>query len=153
MIETPVPIVIVGSQRSADRPSSDNAMNAICAALVAISDIAEVSVVSAWHDLGQFLVRFTAVQKSRKMHTSRRDAFKSAKLLLIGIVDYNTRKIETFIHYTHRGEKALEKFKPGMEPKCALLKFTPEADPSNSDYYIENGYKGLVLEGTGLAHL
>ncbi|HET8685569.1 MAG TPA: Glu-tRNA(Gln) amidotransferase subunit GatD, partial [Methanosarcina sp.] len=45
MIETPVPIVLVGSQRSADRPSSDNAMNAICAALVAISDIAEVSVV------------------------------------------------------------------------------------------------------------
>jgi len=39
MIETPVPIVLVGSQRSADRPSSDNAMNAICAAKVAASDI------------------------------------------------------------------------------------------------------------------
>jgi glutamyl-tRNA(Gln) amidotransferase subunit D len=45
MIETPVPIVLVGSQRSADRPSSDNAMNAICAASVAVSDIAEVCVV------------------------------------------------------------------------------------------------------------
>ncbi|MDD2778219.1 MAG: Glu-tRNA(Gln) amidotransferase subunit GatD, partial [Methanocellales archaeon] len=45
MLVTPVPIVLVGSQRSADRPSSDNATNAVCAAKVATSDIAEVSVV------------------------------------------------------------------------------------------------------------
>jgi glutamyl-tRNA(Gln) amidotransferase subunit D len=45
MLRTPVPVVIVGSQRSSDRPSSDSAMNAICAATVATSDIAEVCVV------------------------------------------------------------------------------------------------------------
>lgn len=151
MIETPVPIVIVGSQRSADRPSSDNAMNAICAALVAISDIAEVSVVMHGTTSDNFCEIHRGT-KVRKMHTSRRDAFKSVNSSPIGIVDYNTRKIETFIDYTRRGEKAL-KFKPGMEPKCALLKFTPGADPSILDYYIENGYKGLVLEGTGLGHI
>ena len=45
MLKTPVPVVLVGSQRSSDRPSSDASINAVCAAAVAISDIAEVSVV------------------------------------------------------------------------------------------------------------
>ena len=151
MIETPVPIVIVGSQRSADRPSSDNAMNAICAALVAISDIAEVSVVMHGTTSDDFCEIHRGT-KVRKMHSSRRNAFKSINSLPIGVVDYNTREIKTFIDYTKRGEKPL-KFKPGMEPKCALVKFIPGADPAVLNFYIENGYKGLILEGTGLGHV
>ena len=135
MIETPVPIVLVGSQRSADRPSSDNAMNAICAALVAISEIAEVSVVMHGTTADDFCEIHRGT-KVRKMHTSRRDAFKSLNSLPIGVVDYNTGEIETFMNYTRRGEKTL-KFKPGMESKCALVKFTPGADPAVLDYYIE----------------
>ncbi len=151
MIETPVPIVLVGSQRSADRPSSDNAMNAICAAIVSLSDIAEVSVVMHGTTSDNFCEIHRGT-KVRKMHTSRRDAFKSVNSLPIGTVDYNTREIKTFIDYTRRGEKTL-KFKPGMEPKCALVKFTPGSDPSVLDCYIDNGYRGLVLEGTGLGHV
>ncbi|WP_410509136.1 Glu-tRNA(Gln) amidotransferase subunit GatD [Methanosarcina hadiensis] len=151
MIETPVPIVFVGSQRSADRPSSDNAMNAICAARVATSDIAEVVVVMHGTTSDDFCEIHRGT-KVRKMHTSRRDAFKSVNSLPIGTVDYGTGKIETFIEYTRRGEKPL-KFKSGMEPKCALVKFTPGANPSVLDCYIDGGYKGLVLEGTGLGHV
>lgn len=151
MIETPVPIVLVGSQRSADRPSSDNAMNAICAAMVAISDIAEVSVVMHGTTSDEFCEIHRGT-KVRKMHTSRRDAFKSLNSLPIGVVDYNTREIKTFIDYTRRGEKPL-KFKPGMEPKCALVKFTPGSNPEILDCYINSGYRGLVLEGTGLGHV
>ncbi len=151
MIETPVPIVLVGSQRSADRPSSDNAMNAICAALVAVSDIAEVSVVMHGTTSDDFCEIHHGT-KVRKMHTSRRDAFKSINSLPIGIVDYNTRKIKTFIDYTKRGDKTL-KFKPGMESKCALIKFTPGSSPEIIEHYINNGYRGLVLEGTGLGHV
>jgi glutamyl-tRNA(Gln) amidotransferase subunit D len=151
MIETPVPIVLVGSQRSADRPSSDNAMNAICAALVAVSDIAEVSVVMHGTTSDDFCEIHRGT-KVRKMHTSRRDAFKSVNSLPIGIVDYNTREIKTSIDYTKRGEKPL-KFKPDMEPKCALVKFTPGSDPEILDCYIKGGYRGLVLEGTGLGHV
>ena len=136
MIETPVPIVLVGSQRSADRPSSDNAMNAICAALVAISDIAEVSVVMHGTTSDDFCEIHRGT-KVRKMHTSRRDAFKSVNSLPIGVVDYNTREIKTFIDYTRRGERPL-KFKPGMEPKCALVKFTPGSGPEILDHYINS---------------
>ncbi|HEY3361756.1 MAG TPA: Glu-tRNA(Gln) amidotransferase subunit GatD [Methanosarcina sp.] len=151
MIETPVPIVLVGSQRSADRPSSDNAMNAICATMVAISDIAEVSVVMHGTTSDDFCEIHRGT-KVRKMHTSRRDAFKSINSLPIGIVDYNTREIKTFIDYIKRGERPL-KFKPGMEPKCALVKFTPGSSPEILDHYINSGYRGLVLEGTGLGHV
>ncbi|MCO5382911.1 MAG: Glu-tRNA(Gln) amidotransferase subunit GatD [Methanosarcina barkeri] len=151
MIKTPVPIVLVGSQRSADRPSSDNAMNAICAALVAISDIAEVSVVMHGTTSDNFCEIHRGT-KVRKMHTSRRDAFRSVSSLPIGVVDYNTREIKTFIDYTRRGETSL-KFKPGMEKKCALVKFTPGSDPEILDFYINGGYRGLVIEGTGLGHV
>ena len=73
MVETPVPIVFTGSQRSADRPSSDNVINAVCAVSAATSDIAEVLV--CMHDTTNddrcALHRATRV---RKNHTSRRDA-------------------------------------------------------------------------------
>ena len=151
MIDTPVPIVFVGSQRSADRPSSDNAMNAICAACVAVSDIAEVSVVMHGTTSEDYCEIHRGT-KVRKMHSSRRDAFKSVNSLPIGTVDYETREIKTLIDYTKRGEKNLQ-FKPGMEARCALVKFTPGADPAVLDYYVNAGYKGLVIEGTGLGHV
>ncbi len=44
MLDTPVPVVFTGSQRSADRPSSDNVMNAVCSVEAAKADCAEVLV-------------------------------------------------------------------------------------------------------------
>jgi len=151
MLRTPVPVVIVGSQRSSDRPSSDAAMNAICAATVAVSDIAEVSVVmhGSSSDDRCLIHRGTRV---RKLHTSRRDAFRSVNQPPIGQVDYISRKIETFTTYRHRGEVELALF-DRMEPRCAIVKYSPGAEPAILDYYIDRGYRGLVLEGTGLGHV
>ncbi len=151
MLRTPVPVVLVGSQRSSDRPSSDAAMNAICASTVAISDIAEVCVVmhGTTSDSYCSIHRGTRV---RKMHTSRRDAFQSINRHTIGRVDYVTRRIETAIPYRHRGEVELEVMDK-LEPKCALVKYTPGASPEILNYYIDKGYKGIVIEGTGLGHV
>ena len=151
MIETPVPIVFVGSQRSADRPSSDNAMNAICAAEVAVSDIAEVCVVMHGTPSDDYCLIHRGT-KVRKMHTSRRDAFKSINAEPIGSVDYATRKIESNGDYIKRGSREL-KLNDGFEPKCALVKFTPGASPDILSYYIDAGYRGIVIEGTGLGHV
>lgn len=151
MLRTPVPVVLVGSQRSSDRPSSDASMNAICAATVAISDIAEVCVVmhGTTSDSYCSIHRGTRV---RKMHTSRRDAFWSINQRPIGKVDYLTRSIETFIPYRRRGEIDL-KVMDKLEPKCALVKYTPGAPSEIMDYYIDKNYKGIVIEGTGLGHV
>jgi glutamyl-tRNA(Gln) amidotransferase subunit D len=151
MITPSVPVVLVGSQRSADRPSSDNVMNAICAASVAVSDIAEVCVVmhESTSDDHCMIHRGTRV---RKMHTSRRDAFQSINAPPIGRVDYPSCEIRTFTDYVRRGQRQL-RIRDGMEPKCALLKFIPGASPELLRFCSLSGYRGIVIEGTGLGHV
>ncbi len=151
MLTTPVPVVIVGSQRSSDRPSSDAAMNAICAVTAAKSDIAEVCVVMHGTTSDDYcsIHRGTRV---RKMHTSRRDAFQSINQTILGRVDYLSRKIKTFLPYRRRGSVEL-KLMDRLEPMCALVKYTPGASPDLLNYYIDKGYRGIVLEGTGLGHV
>jgi len=156
MVRTSVPVVLVGSQRSSDRPSSDAAMNAICAAKVACSDLAEVVVVmhGSTSDNFCFIHRGTKV---RKLHTSARDAFQSVNDVPIGKVYYDAFDVtkirfEFLSAYTKRGEKELE-LRDQLEEKCCLVKFYPGADPAILDSFIAQGYKGIVLEGTGLGHV
>ena len=151
MIRTPVPIVLVGSQRSSDRPSSDAAMNAICAATVATSDIAEVCVVMHGTTSDDYcsIHRGTRV---RKMHTSRRDAFRSINSGTIGKVEYLSRQITTFADHMHRNDISLE-LMDKLEPKCALVKYSPGASSDILNYFIDDKYKGIVIEGTGLGHV
>ncbi len=156
MVRTSVPVILVGSQRSSDRPSSDATMNAICAAKVACSDLAEVVVVmhGSTSDNFCFIHRGTKV---RKLHTSARDAFQSVNDVPIGKVYYDASNIERirfeFLSaYTKRGETELE-LSDQLEDKCCLVKFYPGADPAILDSFVEQGYKGIVLEGTGLGHV
>ncbi len=151
MVETPVPVVLVGSQRSADRPSSDNAMNAICAAAVAASDIAEVCVVMHGGTSDDFC-HIHRGTKVRKMHTSRRDAFQSINAKPIGRVEYPSREIKIISHYVKRGEKKLA-LHDKLEPKCALLKYATGASSESLLFHSGSGYKGIVIEGTGLGHV
>ncbi len=157
MVQTPVPVVLVGSQRSSDRPSSDAAMNTICAAKVACSDLAEVVVVMHGSTSDNFCLIHRGT-KVRKMHTSARDAFQSINDTPIGKViydatDINKIRFEFFSAYTKRGENELE-LSDKLEDKCCLIKFYPGADPAILDFFIaQQGYKGIVLEGTGLGHV
>ena len=151
MIETPVPIVLVGSQRSADRPSSDNAMNAICAAKVATSDIAEVCVVMHGSTSDEFCYIHRGT-KVRKMHTSRRDAFQSINARPIGRVEYPSGEIKMLSPFVKRGEKKLA-INDKLESKCALIKYITGASNESLLFHSGSGYKGIVIEGTGLGHV
>jgi glutamyl-tRNA(Gln) amidotransferase subunit D len=137
-----IPVVLVGSQRSSDRPSSDAALNLINAAVVASSDIAEVVVSmlgSASHDYG-LIHRGTLV---RKMHSSVRHTFRTIDNIPLGMVtqDYRRRNKSKII--------ALTKF----EKKVALIYSYPDIDKELIEFYIDKGYKGIVFAGTGLGHL
>jgi len=149
MIDTPVPIVFVGSQRSADRPSSDNAMNAVCAAAAAKSDLGEVAVVmhATTNDDLCAIHRGTRV---RKMHTSRRDAFRSIGIESIGTVEYPSRTVTLEDSAIRRGKYNLA-LHDNLEEHCGLLQFYPGMSPDLLKAY--QGYKGLVLAGTGLGHV
>ena len=149
-LETPVPIVFTGSQRSADRPSSDNVMNAVCAVEAAKADCAEVLVCmhASESDDVCALHRGTRV---RKNHTSRRDAFETVGAEPLGEVDYETEEVRVRRDdYRERDETELA-IDPDLETDVELVKFTPGMDPAFLD--VADGKAGLVLEGTGLGHV
>ena len=154
MIETPVPIVFTGSQRSADRPSSDNVMNAVCAVEAAKSDCAEVLICmhATQSDDRCALHRGT---RARKNHTSRRDAFETIGRPPLGFVEYATGEGEdpavTFRReHRERGETDLE-LSADLETDVELIKFTPGTDPAILDAVGDS--EGVVIEGTGLGHV
>ena len=152
MLRTPVPVVLVGAQRSSDRPSSDAAMNLFCAAKAATSDLGEVVVVMHGTTSDDFCYIHRGV-KVRKCHTSRRDAFKSINFPPLGKVDYPSGEITWFVKDRfRRNERDLE-LRDRLEDKVVLIKFFPGMKPDILDYYYDNGYRGFVLEGTGLGHV
>ena len=149
MLDTPVPIVLTGSQRSADRPSSDNVMNAVSAVEAATSDVADVLVCmhATESDDRCSLHRGTRVRKS---HTSRRDAFETIGNLPVGTVDPADGTVTFRRTLPVRGgvETAI---KPELETDVELLKVTPGMDPSIYEWL--EGTAGVVIEGTGLGHV
>ncbi|MDO9538851.1 MAG: Glu-tRNA(Gln) amidotransferase subunit GatD [Methanocalculus sp.] len=149
MLDTPVPVIFVGSQRSADRPSSDNAMNALCSAAVASADLGEVGV--CMH--GTVNDDYCAVHRAtrvRKMHTSRRDAFQSIGASPIATISYPELEVSTGADAIRRSSRELALF-DRMEERCGLLSFYPGMDPAILESY--SSYRGLVIAGTGLGHI
>ncbi|MEK6741700.1 MAG: Glu-tRNA(Gln) amidotransferase subunit GatD, partial [Nanoarchaeota archaeon] len=142
------PVVLTYSQRSIDRASSDANLNLQCAALAAISDMAEVMLVGHATTNDDYCYAMPGT-KVRKMHTSRRDAFKviNAKPFAKIFPD----RIERISEYKIRNKnkvKADHKF----EEKVALVKVYPGQNPEILDFYLKNKYKGIVLELSGLGH-
>ncbi len=150
--DLPCPVALVGSQRSSDRGSSDNVMNVTCAAnFIVNSDVAEICTVmhGSMEDNYCFAIRGTKV---RKMHTSRRDAFRSMDELPIAKIHWKDKKIEVLNeNYRKRSEKKV-KVNDKIEQKVALIKIYPGIDPSIIDFYIDKGYHGIVIEATGIGH-
>ena len=142
------PVVLTYSQRSIDRGSSDANLNLQCAIRMALSDSSGVFIVghSSMNDDFCFAIRGT---KARKMHTSRRDAFKSVNDIPVAKVWPD--KVEFIGNYKSRNEGKV-KLDLEFSDKVALVKVYPGQDPSILDFYALK-YKGIVLEGTGFGHL
>jgi len=149
MLDTPVPVVFTGSQRSADRPSSDNVMNAVCAVEAAKGDAAEVMVCMHESESDDACALHLGT-RVRKNHTSRRDAFETVGAKPLGRVDYESREVTFRRDYDERGDADLS-LAPDLDPDVELLKFSPGMDPAYLD--VAEGKSGLVVEGTGLGHV
>ncbi|RMF06574.1 Glu-tRNA(Gln) amidotransferase GatDE subunit D [Candidatus Woesearchaeota archaeon] len=147
-----IPVLLVGAQRSSDRGSSDAALNLINAVYFASkSDFAGVAVVMHESTSDDYCHVLPAT-KCRKMHTSRRDAFRPINALPYARVNFRENKIEKMSDYpvVEKG-KTLEfkPFKPDI--KVGIIK-------SHTNMYAEQflaykGFDGLILEGTGLGHI
>ena len=145
------PVVLTYSQRSIDRGSSDAHLNLKCAFYAALSNIAEVIVVghASMEDDYCFAFRGTNV---RKMHSSRRDAFKQINAEPLARI-YENGNVEKISEYNKRDETKKTKLENDFEDKIALVKIYPGMNPEIIDFYIKKGYRGIVLEGTGFGHV
>jgi glutamyl-tRNA(Gln) amidotransferase subunit D len=150
----PVPVVLVGSQRSSDRPSTDSAFNLKAAILTAAKAPFAESVVVMHGETGDTYALAHRGVKVRKMHTSRRDAFQSINDYPIAKIFPDSMKIEVI-------GKILFERNPENEPelmgkfddKVALVKAYPGFHGDIIDYLVDSGYHGIVLEGSGLGHI
>lgn len=149
---SPVPIVMVGSQRSSDRPSSDAALNLMHSVKTAAeSDIAEVVVCMFGPTSDEYglLHRGTRV---RKMHSSYRSTFRTIGDIPIAMVsrdhikplrkDYKRRRTDTNVVLN-----------TAFEEKVSIVYYYPNMRPDIIDALIDNEYKGIIIAGTGLGHV
>jgi glutamyl-tRNA(Gln) amidotransferase subunit D len=150
--ELPVPVVMVASQRSADRPSSDAATNLVGAVKAAVSAPFSEVVIAMHQTISDTSIVFHRGTKTRKCHTSRRDTFKSINTSPLAIIENNKIRMLTN-DYVKRNKSRKIKTKINFEKKVALVKAYPDLNPEIINWYQEKGYKGLILEGTGLGHV
>lgn len=149
---SPVPIVMVGSQRSSDRPSSDAALNLIHATRTAgYSDIAEtmVCMFGPTSDEYGLLHRGTRV---RKMHSSYRSTFRTIGDIPVATV---SREKVTPLRgdYKHRRDDNNVILDAVYDNSSTILYYYPGMKPDMVDALVDNGYKGIVIAGTGLGHI
>jgi glutamyl-tRNA(Gln) amidotransferase subunit D len=148
--DLPKPVVLVGAQRSSDRPSSDAYTNLVSAAKFCVdSDAAEVFVLmhQSSSDTAFAVHRGTRV---RKMHTSRRDAFQSINEGPVARMDLDGR-IE-MLSPCHRKSGSKVRLRKGMEERVCLLQFYPGMSPSALESSLVQ-HRGAVIAGTGLGHV
>jgi glutamyl-tRNA(Gln) amidotransferase subunit D len=149
---SPVPIVLVGSQRSSDRPSSDAARNLISAVKAAGSgDIAEVLICM----FGPTSDRYALLHRGtrcRKMHSSYRSTFRTVGDIPLAMVgDENIQYLTQ--EYAKRDPSRRPKVDAVYDDRTTIVYYYPGMKPDLIDALIEKGYRGIVIAGTGLGHV
>ncbi|MFH1452100.1 MAG: Glu-tRNA(Gln) amidotransferase subunit GatD, partial [archaeon] len=144
------PIAITYSQRSIDRGSTDANLNLICSAKYAVSDIAEIAIVGHKNTNDNVCLAMPAT-KTRKMHTSRRDAFK-----IINdkpIAEITPTEIKILKEFNARNKNLKPKVDTKYSNKVASIKIHPGQDPEILEHYQKLGYGGIVLEIAGIGQV
>jgi glutamyl-tRNA(Gln) amidotransferase subunit D len=150
--DLPAPVIMVASQRSADRPSSDAATNLIGAVkAAATAPFAEV-VVAMHETISDVSIVFHRGTKVRKCHTSRRDTFRSINTTPLARMKNGQITMLTK-EYRERNPTRNLVLEPNFDEKVALVKFHPSLNAQMIEWYVDKGYRGIILEGTGLGHV
>lgn len=148
--DVPRPVVLVGAQRSSDRPSSDASSNLLAAARFCTKG-RRAGVFVIMHDTsGDDSFAVHTGSRVRKMHTSRRDAFHSINALPVAHID-----LEGNIRFTGEGRSINDskvELRNSMEKRTILLQFYPGMDPALFEGPIMQS-KGIVIAGSGLGHV
>ena len=150
--DLPIPVVLVGAQRSSDRPSSDAALNLIGATLFAAKSEYAGIFVAMHAGTSDDAVACHVGTRVRKNHTSRRDAFESIDVAPVALVKNNAIEMQkSGIALAKRSGGNLAA-KTKFDDRVALLKYHPGFDPKMIEHATKS-YKAIILEGTGLGHM
>jgi len=151
--DLPVPVVLVGSQRSSDRGSSDAGLNLVSACyFIANSDFADVAI-CMHENLDDESCLILPALKTRKMHTSRRDAFRPINTRPVARVNYSERNI-SFLNKNYNKKDKKRKLRLMLfneKIKIGLIK--THTNMFAEEFLAYKDFDGLVVEGTGLGHL
>lgn len=150
--DLPIPIILVGSQRSSDRGSSDAALNLISACyFISKTDFAEVAI-CMHENMDSIKCTILPGTKARKMHSSKRSAFKAINDFPWATVNMKNNKIE-FMKSGYKKTNKKQKLKLKLfneKLKIGMIKSHPQMFVSELEPY--DNFDGLILEGTGLGH-
>ncbi len=146
----PKPIVLVGSQRSSDRPSSDASQNLISAVRFIVKTNSNGVYVVMHHNESDDLIACHVGTRVRKNHTSKRGAFQTIggdpAFLVMGEKVQKNLKGKFFTEDDYNP-------KLNFDSRVALVKYHPGFDPKIIENIIELGYQAIIFEGTGLGHI
>ena len=147
----PCPIIFVGSQRSSDRPSSDNATNLMGGVYTAAyAPFAEVCI-GLHENTSDESVSYIRGTKVRKCHTSTRYAFQPVNDF--PLARYKDGKVEMLNDRVRPRQVSEPRLLNKFSDKCALVKFHPDYNPAVLDYFLNEDYRGLIIEATGLGQV
>lgn len=145
----PIPVALVGSQRSSDRPSSDAALNLISAVRFLVECNMGGIYVVMHNSSSDDDVACHWGTRVRKNHTSKRDAFQTIGNTPAFIVKKD--RIEKNPQFNIIKKDYVPKI--NFDTHVALVKYYPGLDPKILDHIISSGYKAIIFEGTGLGHI
>ncbi|MDD5086828.1 MAG: Glu-tRNA(Gln) amidotransferase subunit GatD, partial [Candidatus Nanoarchaeia archaeon] len=151
--DLPVPVIMVGSQRSSDRGSTDAAVNLISACyFIANSDFADVSI-CMHENMSDDSCLILPALKTRKMHTSRRDAFRAINSVPIARVNFNEKDISFIAKDYDKGDKNRKLKLRLFNEKIKVGIVKTHTNMFADEFLAYKNFDGLVVEGTGLGHL
>jgi glutamyl-tRNA(Gln) amidotransferase subunit D len=159
----PIPVILVGAQRSSDRPSSDASSNLI-GAVICASRLDYSGVFVVMHSgMSDDVVACHIGTRVRKNHTSKRDAFRSIDVSPVATIKKNQIYLnhevvsniilkKRSVEY-EKGKVKYQIFGSKFDNRVFLLKYYPGFNPMLIEYVVSQGNKIVIIEGTGLGHI
>ena len=150
-----LPVVLVGSQRSSDRPSSDAFTNLLGAIKFITKTNYAGIFVCMHHTSSDEAIACHIGTRVRKNHTSKRNAFQSLDYYPFALIYDSDIVCNTDLKITNTRNNVSKNLisKTSFDDRVFLLKFYPGFDPSFLECFPNSKYRVIILEGTGLGHV
>ncbi len=151
-----IPVILVGAQRSSDRASSDAFLNLNAACDFLISQINSekkfLRVGICMHENlsdNSFLILDSI--NSKKLHSTRRDAFKQINYLPFARIENSNCQIIRNELLSFKKEEKFDFFEYDTKLKIGFFKVHPNM--FSWEFDILKNYDAIILEGTGIGNI